>query len=336
MSDATIDTDRAAPRDPARHAAPHATPHVGRTTEHDATARDRILIHELLGRYYHAVDTKHAEGWLALWADDGLLSNAPHEARGREQLAVFARDHVADPGKHTRHLVTNVFCDVDGDRAAATSYMLVVDSEVQDAQRATAICHSDLVRDGNGWKLRRHVFQTDPSFDFARLAGVAPGPSAAGPPPSGGRTVVVDGEYVLANDGEALAPDVTVAAVLGRDLDNTAGLVALEGRTYLKRDLATGAFEASTDPRMLGIAGQPAGYFILRGEGEDLVLGVEQARGSVHPDHSVDNLGTIEVVGGHGAYRGATGVIAFVERGRFAAGGAYEGTIRASGRLVLP
>jgi ketosteroid isomerase-like protein len=328
MSDAMNDPEDAAGGRTARH--------VARAPEHDAATRDRILIHELFGRYYHAVDTKDAEGWLALWADDGLLSNAPHEARGREQLAVFARDHVADPGKHTRHLVTNVFCDVDGDRAAATSYMLVVDSAVQDAQRATAICHSDLVRDGDGWKLRRHVFQTDPSFDFARLAAAVRGPSASGPPPSGGRTVVVDGEYVLANDGEALAPDVAVAAVLGRDPDNAAGLVALEGRTYLKRDLATGAFEASTDPRALGITGQPAGYFILRGDGEDLVLGVERARGSVHPDHSVDNLGTIEVVGGHGVYRGATGVIAFVERGQFAAGGGYEGTIRASGRLQLP
>jgi ketosteroid isomerase-like protein len=284
---------------------------------------DRILIHELLGRYYHCVDTRDAEGWLALWADDGLLANPPSEARGREALAAFAREHVADEQKHTRHLVTNVFCDVDGDRADATSYMLVIDSEVQDAQHASAICHSSLVRTADGWRLRSHVFSTDPSFDFARLNGAARA-----------RSIPVEGEYTLFNDGEELAPGVTLAKVVGKDPANAAGLVELQGWTYLKRDPATGEFEACTNPELLGIAGQPAGFFVLKGAGEDLVFGTETARGRVGADHSVENVGSIAVVGGHGRYRGARGVISFVEQGRFTAQG-YEGSIRASGRIVL-
>jgi hypothetical protein len=274
-------------------------------------------------RHYHCVDTKDAEGWLSLWTDDGLLANPPSEARGREALAAFAREHVADAQKHTRHMAANVFCDVDGDRAEATHYMLVIDNEVQDAQHASAICRSSLVRTEAGWKLRSHVFRTDPSLDFGRLGGAPEG-----------RSVRVEGEYALSNDGEEIAPGVTLARVLGRDPVNPAGLVELQGWTYLKRDLATGEFEASTHPELLGIDGQPAGFFVLRGAGEDLVLATESARGRVRAHHSVENVGSLSIVGGHGKYRGARGVISFVEQGRFTAAG-YEGSIRASGRIVL-
>jgi ketosteroid isomerase-like protein len=284
---------------------------------------ERILIHELLGRYYHCVDTKDVDGWLSLWTEDGLLSNEPNEARGTEQLTAFAREHIADPEKHTRHLVTNVFCDVDGDEADATSYMLVVDSDVQDAQRATAICRSRLTRSGGTWKLRSHVFKTDPSFDYGRLTG-APAPN----------NIAVEGEYTLYNDGEDLSPDVTIAKILGRDPENRAGLVEMQGWTYIRRNLQTGEFEASSNPELLGINGRPAGFFVLKGTGADVAYGVESARGHVNADQSVENVGSISVVGGIGRYRGATGVISFIERGRFTAAG-YEGTLRTSGRIVL-
>jgi hypothetical protein len=59
--------------------------------------------------------------------------------------------------------------EVNGELATAVNYMLVIDSLVQEAQHATAICHSRLVKQNEEWKLLSHIFNTDPSFDFSKL-----------------------------------------------------------------------------------------------------------------------------------------------------------------------
>ncbi len=130
---------------------------------------DKIEIHEILGKYYYYVDTKNADAWLQLWRQDGLLSNGPHKAEGLQQLTSFAQEHILDVNKHTRHMATNIFCEVKGNEANAVNYMLVVDSEIQEAQHATAICHSKLQKEGDTWLLVEHIFKTDISFDYAKL-----------------------------------------------------------------------------------------------------------------------------------------------------------------------
>jgi hypothetical protein len=105
---------------------------------------DKLAIHELIGKYYFLVDTQNKAAWLALWTEEGLLQNGDNVARGREQLQQFADDHITDPNKHTRHMATNVFTEVNGGEATAVNYMLVIDSLVQEAQHATAICQSRL------------------------------------------------------------------------------------------------------------------------------------------------------------------------------------------------
>jgi hypothetical protein len=130
---------------------------------------DKLEIHELIGRYYYFVDTQDKEAWLSLWAEEGLLQNGNHVASGRGQLGQFADDHITDPNKHTRHMATNLFVEVNGQEATAVNYMLVIDSIVQEAQHATAICHSSLRKINGEWKIVAHIFKTDPSFDFSRL-----------------------------------------------------------------------------------------------------------------------------------------------------------------------
>jgi hypothetical protein len=130
---------------------------------------DTLAIHELIGKYYYFVDTQNKEAWLNLWAQEGHLQNGDNIAKGKEQLQQFANDHITDPNKHTRHMATNIFVEINGEQATAVNYMLVMDSIVQGAQHATAICHSMFDKINGAWKLRSHVFTTDPSFDLGKL-----------------------------------------------------------------------------------------------------------------------------------------------------------------------
>jgi hypothetical protein len=101
--------------------------------------------------------------------EEGHLQNGDNIAKCIAQLQQFANDHITDPHKHTRHMASNIFVEVNGNEATAVNYMLVIDSELQQAQHATAICHSRLVKQNGEWKLLSHIFKTDPSFDFTQL-----------------------------------------------------------------------------------------------------------------------------------------------------------------------
>jgi ketosteroid isomerase-like protein len=133
-------------------------------------AQDKIEIHELFSRYYYAVDMKDVKGWLSLWVEDGLFQNGDLiRAAGMEELTAFANKHINAPLKHSRHMVTNISTTINGDQAEAITYMLVMDSHVQDFQHATAICRSKLRKVNGEWKLTSHIYATDPSFDFSKL-----------------------------------------------------------------------------------------------------------------------------------------------------------------------
>jgi predicted SnoaL-like aldol condensation-catalyzing enzyme len=121
---------------------------------------DRARIADLFARYYTAVDTHDVEGWLALWAEDGRLDSGHVRAHGPAELRSFIAGHVV----HTRHLVTNVIVDVDGDRARVQNYMLVLPTSGKPDPIATAHCRSELVRRGDDWRLVSHVYRPDPSF----------------------------------------------------------------------------------------------------------------------------------------------------------------------------
>jgi len=121
---------------------------------------DRSEIADLFARYYTAVDTHDVEGWVALWAPDGAFDSGHVRARGTDELRAFMQGHTVQ----TRHLVTNVAVDVQGDRATASNYMLVLPTTGNPLPIATAHCRSELVRVGRGWKLLRHVYRPDPSF----------------------------------------------------------------------------------------------------------------------------------------------------------------------------
>lgn len=121
---------------------------------------DAAEIAELFNRYYTAVDTADAEGWLGLWAPDGVYDSGHVRAEGLEQLRAFITAHTV----HTRHLSTNVFADVSGTRAVASNYMVVLPTSGKAEVIATAHCRSELVKRDGRWRLTRHTYRPDLNF----------------------------------------------------------------------------------------------------------------------------------------------------------------------------
>ncbi len=124
------------------------------------TRDDAAEIAELFNRYYTAVDTGDVEGWLTLWAPQGVYDSGHVRAEGPAQLRAFISGHVV----HTRHLATNVFADVSGEKAVASNYMVVLPTSGRPDVIATAHCRSELVKVEGRWRLSRHQYEPDVSF----------------------------------------------------------------------------------------------------------------------------------------------------------------------------
>jgi hypothetical protein len=103
-------------------------------------AGDRAAIIDLQHRYVLAMDYFDADGYAAVFTEDGVLDWAGGEVKGREAIREFMASGRYDlrkmnfvpaktpDGKEwpstVRHLVTNQVIQVDGDRARAISYWM--------------------------------------------------------------------------------------------------------------------------------------------------------------------------------------------------------------------
>lgn len=102
-------------------------------------ADDRAAIVDLQGRYVVAMDYFDADGYAAVFAEDGVLDWAGGIVEGREAIHEFMATGTYDltrgapeaempDGRNwpstVRHLITNQVIDVDGDTAQAITYWI--------------------------------------------------------------------------------------------------------------------------------------------------------------------------------------------------------------------
>ncbi|HUF73241.1 MAG TPA: nuclear transport factor 2 family protein [Gammaproteobacteria bacterium] len=102
-------------------------------------ADDRAAIVDLQGRYVVAMDYFDADGYAAVFAEDGVLDWAGGIVEGRDAIREFMATGTYDltrgaPKAETpdgrdwpstvRHLITNQVIDVDGDTAQAITYWI--------------------------------------------------------------------------------------------------------------------------------------------------------------------------------------------------------------------
>jgi hypothetical protein len=114
---------------------------VGANAEHypEGYADDRAAIVDLQARYVVAMDYLDADGYAAVFAEDGVLDWARGLVEGREAIREFMATGTYDftrgapkaqtpDGKNwpstVRHLITNQVVDIDGDTAQAVTYWI--------------------------------------------------------------------------------------------------------------------------------------------------------------------------------------------------------------------
>ena len=111
-----------------------------------------------IARYCWTVDEGDEDGWIALWAEDGVFSGVtPEPVVGREALrGVVKMAQGLGPGM-MRHSITNLYCDyLEGKDRVLAKYYNQVTHWNQGARIALmALATVELERDGGGWLIAR-------------------------------------------------------------------------------------------------------------------------------------------------------------------------------------
>jgi uncharacterized protein (TIGR02246 family) len=95
------------------------------------TLEDRAAIHDLFTRYCCALDNGEVETVVACFTEDAVLKSPVIDIAGCEAIRAFAMRFAAQraTGTQFRHMVTNLAATIDGDRARAAAYLLVLISK---------------------------------------------------------------------------------------------------------------------------------------------------------------------------------------------------------------
>lgn len=121
---------------------------------------DYVSVSDFLGRYCWLVDEGDADGWAALWTEDGHFEGAtPVPLTGREALKAVPRGVQVDNGRRLRHMIGSLHCDyVDGDADTiiAKYYNLVTVWPGGGHLACMAVCKVTMHRHGNSWQISRN------------------------------------------------------------------------------------------------------------------------------------------------------------------------------------
>jgi uncharacterized protein (TIGR02246 family) len=138
----------------------------------EADLEDRVAISDLFTRYCCALDNGEVETVVDCFTERGSLRSPIFDAQGRDQIREFAQRFAGQraAGAQFRHMVTNIAVTVDGDRAAATAYLLVLVSK--DGSHRTlppGRYDCDLVKERGAWRFARRNLLHDHAYSLARF-----------------------------------------------------------------------------------------------------------------------------------------------------------------------
>lgn len=137
-------------------------------------AEDRAQIVDLQARYVMAMDYFDAEGYAAVFAEDGVLDWARGLVEGRDAIYEFMASRTYDFTRGAaeaktpdgedwpstvRHLITNQVIDVDGDTATALTYWIQFNNNADRGQVEWMLFgswHDEFVRIDGEWFFSLH------------------------------------------------------------------------------------------------------------------------------------------------------------------------------------
>lgn len=128
--------------------------------------QDYIEIQQLYAAYGHRMDSGDADGWAALYTEDGAWEKldgpggrADFGVYGRADLAAFAREDFAGRGSGAgRHWMGNVLLDGEAPKISGRTYgflIQMVEGEIR--WQVHANFEDDLVKTDEGWLFARRA-----------------------------------------------------------------------------------------------------------------------------------------------------------------------------------
>jgi len=124
--------------------------------------QDRAAIHDLFTRYCCALDNGEVETAVDCFTADAILKSPVIDIKGRDEIRAFAGRFAAQraAGTQFRHMLSNIAVTIEGNRATATAYLLVLISEGGGHRTLPPGRYDcDLVKQDGTWRFtRRTVF----------------------------------------------------------------------------------------------------------------------------------------------------------------------------------
>jgi hypothetical protein len=152
---------------------------------------DRLAIYNLIASHPPSADTGADYYTRAVYAEDGVFDRGPHAGgAGREAVAAVVRtpEHQAAISGGLAHFAGLPYIELDGDRAAVTSYLQILMPDPNGAPvelsnhgtskgfriHRVAANRWELVRSTEGWKIKRRTLRpldgSEPARQILRQA----------------------------------------------------------------------------------------------------------------------------------------------------------------------
>jgi uncharacterized protein (TIGR02246 family) len=128
---------------------------------------DRAAIHDLFTRYCCALDNGEVETVVDCFTADAVLKSPVVDIVGHAEIRAFAGRFAAQraAGTQFRHMVTNIAVTLDGDRAAATAYLLVLISKGGSHRTLPPGRYEcTLIRQSGEWRFARRIVFHDHAY----------------------------------------------------------------------------------------------------------------------------------------------------------------------------
>jgi SnoaL-like domain len=139
---------------------------------------DRDAIRALLVSYASTLDNRDFVGFERLWAKDSeFVGGGGNSAKGPKAIrdllqGLLGKNAAAGPGRDF-HLVMNQTVDVTGDTATGYSRGTWVSTNAENRLQWSIIAnyYDQFVREGGGWKFKRHQIGGTPPAGHAQPSG---------------------------------------------------------------------------------------------------------------------------------------------------------------------
>jgi uncharacterized protein (TIGR02246 family) len=125
-------------------------------SQHD----DVDQIRQLIARYCHLVDARRIEEWVDCFTDDGVFELRGSRTQGRDALLKMG-EGIRQSGMSSRHWVTNVLVDVDGDEATSESYLMMLSATAEPVIGVSGVYRDRVRRVDGRWRFAERVVTFD-------------------------------------------------------------------------------------------------------------------------------------------------------------------------------